>query len=418
MNPNLRRLALLIGIPLVGVSLLIIIYFVFFRQLTPSGTNANGGVGGQIPGVGNGNINGVFNRNGAIGLPNVNGVTFGTTPGDIASPDRPTFVRPFGQLPSVGDKWTIAGGSIQYYDPTKGQFFRVSPDGTRITLLSNTFYPQVQNVTWSPDGTKAALSFPDQSKVIVDFSKDSQATLPKESNDFSFSKDSSRVAFKFLGANPDDRYLVVTDPDGSALKQVEKLGANDAFVQPNFSPDNTVVATFQKGGTATSSEILFLGQNGENFKSLPVPGRNFSGQWSPDGSRMLFSVVSPLTSNNPELFIVDARGDAIGQNLLDLGITTSADKCTFSDVSTSVAYCAIPDHLDPDSGLFPGLTQNETDRFYRIDLASGQRTLLADPVDPTGRVQFNAQNLTLSGGEDVLYFTDAATGQVYTVRLR
>jgi hypothetical protein len=416
---NRTRILLIIGFILIALSLLVIIYYLFFRPaISPTGT-VNGGPPGTLPGVGNGNVNRILpNLNG--GVPGVNGQPgVGQQPGEIAASDRPTIVRPLPTLPSVGPNWTLGPdrSGIQFYDRDKGQFFRSSPDGTRRNLLVNTFYPDVQGITWSPDGSKAVLEFPDKSKVVVDFPNATQATLPKESEGFSFSPDSARLAFKFIGANPDDRFLVTTATDGSDARQIEKLGENDAFVTPNWSPDNTVVATFQKA-VGNGTEIFFIGQHGENFKSLPVDGRNFRGTWSPDGANLLFSIVSPLNSNNPELFIVDARGDTIGQNLLDLGITASADKCTFSRVSVSTVYCAVPDHLEPDSGLFPGLTPNETDRLYRIDLTSGQQTLLADPVDESGRVQFNASQLNLSAAEDALYFTDAATGKIYTVKLR
>lgn len=416
---NRTRILLIAAFVLIALGLLVIIYYLFFKPAITGNQNVNGGLPGQIPGVGNGNVNQVVqNRN--VGVPGVNGQPgVPGQPGEIASPDRPTIVRALPTLPIVGREWTLGPdrSGIQYYDRDKGQFFRSSPDGTRKSLLISTFYPAVERVTWSPNGSKAVLEFPDKSKVVVDFPGGTQATLPQESEGFSFSPDSARLAFKFIGANPDDRFLVTTATDGSDARQIEKLGENDAFVQPNWSPDNSVVATFQKG-TGTGSEIFFVGQHGENFKSLPVDGRNFRGLWSPDGANMLFSVVSPLNSNNPSLFVVDARGDTIGNNLLDLDTTTSADQCTFSRVSVSTVYCAVPDHLEPDSGLFPGLTPDETDRLYRIDLSTGQRSLLADPVDESGRVQFNASQLNLSAAEDVLYFTDAATGKVYSVKIR
>jgi hypothetical protein len=414
---NGKRLALIIGFVLVALGLLVIIYFFFFRPAITGNANVNGNVPGGIPGVGNGNINQIRGNQNVSGLPNANGRPTLANPSEIATDQGPTLVSPLPQLPSVGTRWTLGPNGIQYYDPTTGQFFRSSLDGTSRSLLSSTFYPEVQNVVWSGDGSKAVLSFPDGSKVVVDFPNHKQATLPQEADGFTFSPDATKVAFKFLTEDPDNRYLVTTNTDGSNAQSLERLGENDAFVTPNWSPDGQVVATFQQGA-GENSNILFIGQHGENFKSLPVPGRNFIGTWSRDGAHMLFSVSSPNTSDNPALFVVDARGDTIGQNLLDLNITTFADKCTFSRTSANVAYCAVPDHLEPGSGIIRGATTDETDQFYRIDLTTGQRTLLADPVDASGRFTFNAGSLNLSANESTLFFTDAATGKIYQIKLR
>lgn len=416
---NWKRFTLIVAFALFGLSLLVLIYFFFFRPAATGNRNLNGNVPGGIPGVGNGNLNRIARNRNVSGLPNANGKPTLTNPSPIASTEGPTLVSPVPQLPSVGDRWSLgpSRNGLQYYDPGEGQFFRSNPDGTSRSLLSSTYYPQVQDVVWSPDGQKAVLSFPDNSKVVVDFLKRSQNTLPPESDGYTFSPDSSKLAFKFLDADPENRYLVTTNADGSGAQSLEKMGENDAFVKPNWSPDGQVVATFQKG-SGENSEIFFIGQHGENFKSMPVPGRNFIGVWSPDGSHMLFSVVSPANSDNPELFITDARGDSIGQNMLDLNISTFADKCTFSGSNSSVAYCAIPDYLEPGSGLIRSATQDETDQFYRIDLSTGQQTLLADPVDAGGRFTFNASSLKLSANESVLYFTDATTGKIYQINLR
>jgi hypothetical protein len=109
--------------------------------------------------------------------------------------------------------------------------------------------------------------------------------------------------------------------------------------------------------------------------------------------------------------------DQLGASQLDLGLDTTADKCTFSQNGFTI-YCAVPYYLNPGSGPQPQLSANIPDNLYKIDLVTNSATLIARPVDDQQRQRFSATNLQLSTAEDMLFFTDAITGAIERIRLR
>ncbi|MBI3572847.1 MAG: PD40 domain-containing protein [Candidatus Kerfeldbacteria bacterium] len=418
MNPHLRQILLIAAFAVLIVAFGYIIYVVFFKPAVPVllRNNRNEFVNG-LPALGNGNVNRLGPTGNTNALPIVNALIPAQSASKIAN-GGPTFSDTL-----VGDVTSGLAPSgdhtaLQYYDQVTGQFFHLAPDGSSKTLLSDVVYKDVQQITWSPDGNKAILEFPDGSKILYDFGAKKQTTLPKELNNFSFSPSSDQLVSKFLdAANQENQWLVITKPDGSQSQTVEHLGANAGLVIPDWSPNSQVVATYQKAADGAHSEIVFLGANGENFPSLTINGRGFAPNWSPDGQRLLYSAYSSVTDDNPRLFITNGSPSGLGSNTYDLGLTTSADKCTFS-LNGSAVYCAVPYYMNPGSGPQPELSAGIPDNMYKIDLNTGAATVIARPVDRNLNQRFSAANLQLTPREDALYFTDAITGTVQKIQLR
>lgn len=415
MNPSLRRILLIVSFAIVVIGLGYAIYLVFFKPgpvvtVNNGAQNVNG-----LPTLGNGNINGVVQGN-INGLPIVNALQGTTGPTQIAQ-GGPTLTTTVVDHTSQG--LTVSGdGNLLYYDRTQGQFYKLSADGAIKELLTNDIYKDVQNITWAPDGQKAILTFPDNSKILYNFNGKKQTTLPKELNDFSWSPRSDQIVSKFLdGQNPDNQWLMVSKPDGSQSSTAEHLGENAGDVIPLWSPNNQIIATYQNSIDATHTEIIFLGAQGENFKSATVDGRGFTPKWTPDGRRMLYSAYGPDTQDNPHLFMMNASPDTIGTGNIDLGLDTTADKCTFSASGLSI-YCAVPYYLNPGSGPQPILSADVPDNIYQIDLVRGSTNLVARPVDSHLNQRYNATNLQLTPNEDALFFTDALTGTIQKIQLR
>jgi Tol biopolymer transport system component len=284
--------------------------------------------------------------------------------------------------------------------------------------MTSDAFPEAEDIAWAPSKDKAIISFPYDSKILYDFTQRKQYSLPKETAEFSFSPNSDKIAFKYKGENRDDRWLAVSNPDGSEAAIIEPLGDKDNFVSVNWSPNDQVIATYQQSADANNSDIIFLGQHDENFKSASVAGRDFRGVWSPTGQKMVYSVYNAESNYSPKLWVMDAMGDNIGEHNTSLEIATWADKCTFSSSNSSNIYCAVPKYLEAGSGLYPELADSVPDDFYMINTTTGAKTLLAVPISSSGYNNFNAQDVYLSANEDYLYFTDKNTGKVIQIRLK
>lgn len=310
----------------------------------------------------------------------------------------------------VLDPTMTSGNELRYYNQNDGKFYKLDANGNLVALSDKVFH-QVNNVTWSSNGNKAILEYPDGSKITYDFNTQKQVTLPKHWEDFSFSPDSNKISAKSIGNDVENRYLITANADGSKASSLSAIGNNADDVYPIWSPTNQVAAIYTQGVDFNRQEVFFVGLNDENFKSTIINGRGFEPQWSDAGDKLLYSVYSSDNNMNPGLWIVNAQGENIGQNRTDLGIDTWASKCNFATNDT--VYCAVPTSLPQGAGLFPELADSSSDNLYQIDLKTGAKKLIAIPENAS-----NVSNIMVGSGQQQLYFTDQNTGQIYEIKLK
>lgn len=375
---------------------------------------------------------------------NVN-VPAGALPRAITSPPRPTetptsltailtpSITPPPQLPpeisSVargGSTWvgTLVnksvsaaelsdnGKDIAYYDKSDGKFYRVDENGNAVALSDKTF-PNAESVAWAPTTDKAIIEFPDGANVYYDFTAQKQVTLPKHWKDFTFSGDGTQIAGKSMGVDPNNRWLFVSNPDGSGVEAIEPLGNNEAKVQVTWSPNNQIIATSDTGQAMgfDRKQILLVGKNGENFPGLTVEGLGFRSEWSKTGDHLLYSVYSSDSDYKPTLWLVGSSGENIGAGRKSLSVNTWADKCTFSDDTT--VYCAVPQSMERGAGFQPELFSGVPDSFYKIDLTTGLKSLVATPYG-----SFSAKNLLVSEDGKYLTYTNQQSGKLERIQLK
>ncbi len=302
------------------------------------------------------------------------------------------------------------GSSMQFYNQVDGKFYMVNDKGDLIPLSDKVFH-NVQNIDWAPNKTKAVLEYPDGNKIIYDFSSAKQVTLPKHWEDFSFSPDSSKLVNKSLGVDPGNRWLIISNSDGSQSRAIEYIGTNDKNIIPSWSPNNQSIAMYTRGVDFDRREVFFVGQNGENFKSTTIEGWGFEAQWSESGDKILYSVYSPKDELKPKLWIVNASGDNIGVNRTNLQLETWAEKCSFAN--NNEVYCAVPRELPEGAGLNPSLALNSFDDLYKINISTGQKELIATPDSA-----FNISSISVTKDQKTLFFTDYVSNKLHKINLQ
>jgi hypothetical protein len=77
----------------------------------------------------------------------------------------------------------------------------------------------------------------------------------------------------------------------------------------------------------------------------------------------------------------------------------------------------VPRSLDNSAGLLAGSINNTSDVFYRIDLETGLKRLIAEPANQQGLVDVAVTEIWLDNNEQYLFFWDAKSGQIYRMRL-
>ncbi|MBI2644885.1 hypothetical protein HYW94_01765 [Candidatus Uhrbacteria bacterium] len=301
------------------------------------------------------------------------------------------------------------GKGVQTFDSYTGEFLHIKPDGTSEKLTDKIFVG-AEKVTWSPQGDKAVMKFIDLSTVLYDFEKKKQYVLPEHWNEFKFSPDGEKIAFKSVPKAPENRWIVTTNPDGSGPQLIAPMSDRNGTFEISWSPSDQIVAYYRVGEDASRQKIYFVGKNDENFKSMIVNGRDIVSQWSPNGDRLLYSGYTMDSGLKPDLWIVDALGDSIGGNQRFLGVQTWADKCTFA--SNTILYCAVPKELVRGAGVLRTVGDAGEDDIYKINTFSGYKELIA-----TFDTKHTISKLMLSDDQSILYFTEKDSGTIFQVQL-
>jgi hypothetical protein len=417
---KIKKILMVLGFAIVVVLMAYLIFNTFFKkspssQTGPGTETPNSGIG--LPGSpdGSGNI-GEDVSSGQVPTSSDSGVQtsplFPENSGQISTVANGgiTQVSSLITNPTTGATLSKNGDSVQFYNKDDGKFYMVNDKGDVIALSNKVFY-NVDSVTWAPNKTKAVIEYPDKNKIVYDFSTEKQVTLPKHWEDFEFSSDSQKLVNKSLGTDPDNRWLIMSNSDGSQSKALEYIGTNDKDVIPSWSPNNQTVAMYTRGVDFNRNEVFFIGQNDENFKSTVVEGWGFDPLWSSDGEKLLYSVYSAKNELKPSLWLVNAKGDNIGSDRTSLQIETWAEKCTFAN--SNEVYCAVPKTLEKGAGLYPDLALKTSDDLYRIDLSTGQKELIAIPNGA-----YNVSSIIVSEDQKNIFFTDYSSNQIYKVRLK
>lgn len=404
-----KKLIILLLIILAIILLAYVVYWIFKPEARPwyPRENLNANINqGVLP-----NINEAVNR------PPANLNAAGILPGisQVANGDK-TLVEPVVTKTTKDTFLTKDGKTMVFYDQDSGQFYKMVP-GAEPQLLTSDIYKAAENVTFSPNGDKAIIEFPDGSNIMYDFNRDKQYSLPKEMEDFTFSPTGERIAFKYLGPDEFEKWYAISNPDGTQLDPVDLLGDNADKVDMDWSPQGQIIGNWWEAQAGVKLEIKFLGANRENLASTIVEGIGFNSQWSPDGNKLLYSVANQESDLKPELWIVDAAPATIGQARTALKVNTWADKCTFSS-SGSTVYCAVPQNLDFGAGIAREVADDNVDQIVKIDLRNNSSQTLAIPVDQGGNNIYTIDRLFVDQGGNYLYFVDKDNSNIHKILLK
>ncbi|KKR48431.1 MAG: hypothetical protein UT86_C0005G0015 [Candidatus Magasanikbacteria bacterium GW2011_GWC2_40_17] len=303
------------------------------------------------------------------------------------------------------------GQKVNYYNTEDGKFYRVETDGTP-QILSNKIFFNVQKVTWSPQGNKGILEYPDASKIFYDFTTDKQVTLPKHWEGFSFSKNGNEIAAKSIGLDYNNRWLLVANPDGTNAQTIFPLGNNADKVQVSWSPAGEIIG-FSNTGVPQDfgkKQIITLTRSGDTLNPLLVEGLDFHPLWSKEGDKLVYSTFNQSSDLKPTLWVTNAQGNETGTGRHKLNVDTWAEKCAFADNNT--LYCAVPTELQYGAGFEPSVADKTPDQIYKIDLTNNLKTLIATPDSNS-----SVSSLMITGDKSVIFFTDKS-GQLHQLKLK
>lgn len=412
---NWKRILLIIAFILLVILLGILLYFLFFAPKKPLSLPPVPAIPGALPAIPG------AERPPPTPPAAIPQVPTGLAPGVqvVGEEFAPTALQAVGgkvrtalvqQNKNISSRLASDGKSIATFDTTNGKAYRIASDGSLTPLTEQTF-SGAYKALFSPKTDKAVFQFPDSSNIVYDFVNKKTYVLPKHWDSFEFSPDSSQLTFKSLGDDPTNQWLAIANIDGSGARGIENMGDKAGLFTPSWSPSDQIVGSFRDGLDFNRQKIYFIGKNKENFRSTTIDGRGLEYIWSPDGDTILYSVYSSQSEYNPELWVMDAIGESIGNNKRHITIQTWAHKCAFT--ANTTVYCAVPKQLITGAGLLPSYTDKEEDHIYKLDLTTGTKVKIAEPPEP-----HTISSIQVSKDELFLYFTDKDTGQIFKMDLK
>jgi len=208
------------------------------------------------------------------------------------------------------------------------QLFTMRPDGRNIRQVTHLSDSDAFGPEWSPDGRR------------IVFARDYAVNTPKEHLDIETIDADGRHAHAFglAGLNgyptwsPDGKKILwirapgfaLANPDGSGMELVKVPGDNSS---PSFSPDGKRVVLRRDVGGGVG--IYVLGVDGTGLKRVVYSKKGMADKidWSPAGSRIVFSMPEFGPPQSSNVYTIRPDGTGLLQLTHDTGgkINNGAD---------------------------------------------------------------------------------------------
>jgi hypothetical protein len=213
----------------------------------------------------------------------------------------------------------------------------IQPDGTRDTFLAST---HAQDSSWSPDGKLIATITQQEVIGIINLATGDVRPLSQSgSSDIltlvgypTWSPDGTRLAYICQPIAASSWDICLINVDGTGFKRITDEPEMDAY--PVWLDNHTIY--FLSLRSSSGASYYTMRADGSNVTSAPVQVMGAHPQWSPDGTRILYSYYQP-DDEDTELFVMNADGSDITQ-LTDNSVEDFAP--SWSPDGTRIVFCS------------------------------------------------------------------------------
>lgn len=272
----------------------------------------------------------------------------------------------------------IDGPAVRYMEQETGHIYEAPLNIVSKKRISNQTIPKVQEVVWFPGARGFIARYIGNDNTLESYSAN---IIAGENNE------EGSISGKFLPsgisevANITSRFATstkitprifyiksgvkssayISNGDGSKTTKVADLKLNELIPYP--INESTVLLQTKTSGEAPGELFSMNTKTGE-LSSLLSNILGLSVLPSPNGKKI---ILSQITDGVPQLFVYDIAKDIYSR----IGLSTLAEKCTWSATDSELIYCSVPSYVDNTTTLPDAWYQGKTkftDSFWEISL--------------------------------------------------
>jgi hypothetical protein len=311
--------------------------------------------------------------------------------------------------------------ALRYVDRTTGNIYETFADKINEQKFSATIIPKIYEAFLGSGGESVIMRYlKTDGRTIETFF----GNTPKES--LSTSVDgTAQVKGSFL---PEDIKDASLSPDASSLFYLFNSGDNMIGATMNLTtgkktqifdspftewlsdwPNTKIITLTTKPASGTPGYMYKMDTGGKNFTKILSGINGLTTLGSPDGKLVLYS--------DDTLSLYVYHMDTKVSDLL--GVKTLPEKCVWSSGNTAI-YCTVPKSIA--GGTYPdSWYQGEisfSDQIWKIDIKTGNTTMLIDPITISGGADIDGTKLMLDTGENYLFFVNKKDSYLWEFALK
>lgn len=311
--------------------------------------------------------------------------------------------------------------TLRYANRATGNIYQTFADKIDERQFSPVFVPKVYEAYFGNKGESVIMRYlKEDNKTIETFvgslpkellgadgagiNEMKNSFLPENISDISISPDASKIFYMF---EVSDNVMGVT----LSLQTGTKIQIFDSpFTEwLSFWPNNKMVTVTTKPSSNIPGFMYAINPERKDFIKILGGINGLTTLASGDGKIVLYS------DNNLSLSVFDTNS----KNSELLGVKTLSEKCIWGK-NSNVVYCAVPKFIE--QGRYPdSWYQGEvsfSDEIWKIDVASGNTSMILDPLSLEEGESVDAIKLGLDENEDYLFFINKKDSYLWEFSLK
>lgn len=306
------------------------------------------------------------------------------------------------------------GESIEYYAKTNGKAYIINISTKNKQIISDKELIGLSNTAWSPDKTKVISTFTTNTGhpkfSFYDYTQNKGVQL-KDNFDAIIWQNNEKIIYTYFDAKAQQDTLNIANADGSNWQKIINLATKGVVIAP--IPKTGLISFWNRPDAFTETLMQSAPVLGGEIKNINKGHFGADYLWSPDGSSLLISNTDTKGGSKLQLGITNG----LGGEYKNLNIPTFISKCVWSKTNKTIYY-TLPGAI-PDGTVLPNdyiaNKFNTSDTFWKVDIATGEKSRLVDLNKITGA--YDATNLFLDSDESHLFFVNKIDGKLYKVSL-